>query len=712
VLAQPDFSVTAWDGVTRTLESGRKPKGGGEGFQELPAGWKWGAWKQAAGDAGWAAALAEIGKSGQVQSVVFPPGMDVLPLVAEALSLLEPSERWKVTFSTYHTKLPAGVNCQWRFLLAGTPEADALLRNPRSGAWDLTAKLGAAPETPLAQAARDGIAPPGWNARRQPKTTHAAAPAAEQGVDHAAPAALDNGATAGIGEPPRAGLPPRHVPVGRRVDYSAGLPLEPSEQKGRLTWLLPTCIAAVLAIALIVVLLLREPGQTPGESDVADGAGDSPTPTQRDQLRTPHLASSAANRTTTGGTSAHVGTNPRPVNPSPPDPITDPPMPLQPLNVGTTTDPPPTDPMPPMPKPRQPTTYLAAGQPVDFDLNRPEDAEALHDGDSLLVLPGARATVTLRNQVKLTFYGGSYVEFTKVQDAATEPKLQMTYGLLAVEGHGDASPAEMLELDIPDARSGGGKTEKVIVEVWPAVGGPFVRRHDPKSGPFGSEPKVLENHQQAAGRLAKLMAGQSFDPHLRLDEDARTTVAGVLKSSAGNSGAGIEKDRFAEHCLVHLHIADSPIPPLLRVLCDPKSDPDEAKNWARHLDALSAASRESLDRTNLREALGFYYADPEHADLLAERILSIPLRADDVKFLGNQLNKVIDVERYGSCGEQAGLILDELKADDALTRTVAYHILSLAKVDDAPKGAFDPINGPSSEVKREWAAWLKDKTIN
>jgi hypothetical protein len=88
--------------------------------------------------------------------VIYEAGMDVLPLIVESVALLPPDRRWRVTFSTYFTKAPAGVQIQWRFLLDGTPEASALRRNPHANLIDLCSTLGPADGGELVAAARSG----------------------------------------------------------------------------------------------------------------------------------------------------------------------------------------------------------------------------------------------------------------------------------------------------------------------------------------------------------------------------------------------------------------------------------------------------------------------------------------------------------------------------------------------------------------------------
>ena len=114
-MAQDGFLMTEWDGETRILPSGRLP----DSTDRPPRVCK--AWGQVTGNPGWAGVVAEsIMASSRPQSLVFQPGTEVLPLMVELLSLLPAKKRWETTFSTYFTRLPAGVEWQLRFLLEGT----------------------------------------------------------------------------------------------------------------------------------------------------------------------------------------------------------------------------------------------------------------------------------------------------------------------------------------------------------------------------------------------------------------------------------------------------------------------------------------------------------------------------------------------------------------------------------------------------------------
>ena len=118
------------------------------------------AWKELTGDAGWAGVLAEsfLREPERPVFLLYEPGQDLLPLIAESIALLPPERRWDVTFSTYFTGLPQGVNCTWRCLLKGSPEANQSLRFPKALRIDLTGdSIGTASGGYLVEAARDGV---------------------------------------------------------------------------------------------------------------------------------------------------------------------------------------------------------------------------------------------------------------------------------------------------------------------------------------------------------------------------------------------------------------------------------------------------------------------------------------------------------------------------------------------------------------------------
>ena len=138
------------------------------------------AWKEATGDAGWAAVLASSATDGKdTMTVIVPRDAGrraefwTLQLVNEALSLLPPRDRWDVTYSTFFCgNLPVSINCQWQFVLDGTDLAKRARQNPRSRTIDIPAI--AARRTPAEQlplTALTGSENRPWDNRRNESRT-------------------------------------------------------------------------------------------------------------------------------------------------------------------------------------------------------------------------------------------------------------------------------------------------------------------------------------------------------------------------------------------------------------------------------------------------------------------------------------------------------------------------------------------------------------
>lgn len=118
------------------------------------------AWERFAGDAGWGGVLAEhfLASPQKCACILFDPlrHKNLIELVQESILLLPRDVRWNVCFNTYFTTLPAGVNCNWRFLPAG-PEAERVVRrSPGALVIDLTRPLPAAEGGQLVLLARTG----------------------------------------------------------------------------------------------------------------------------------------------------------------------------------------------------------------------------------------------------------------------------------------------------------------------------------------------------------------------------------------------------------------------------------------------------------------------------------------------------------------------------------------------------------------------------
>ncbi len=145
LLAAPGFMQSTWDGVPKVLPAGRRPPAANSPAAICRA------WQQITGDAGWGGALAETASPGASRPavIIFRPGIDPLPLLAESLALLPPESRWNVSFCTYFNKLPPGLECQWRCVLEGSPEAIANQRLPGALGHRLGKAAGSAAESPL-----------------------------------------------------------------------------------------------------------------------------------------------------------------------------------------------------------------------------------------------------------------------------------------------------------------------------------------------------------------------------------------------------------------------------------------------------------------------------------------------------------------------------------------------------------------------------------
>lgn len=150
LLADPEFWFRKWDRQPQTLPTGRMPRPHRCGVAGC------GTWESMFGDPGWAGLLASAQHRDQSNaSVILPVGRGNLALVAETLGLLERRAHWQVGFSTYFNRVPAGVQCQWRFVLEGTQEAEAVRANPRGTLIDpIGARKPLRGDDPFVRAAR------------------------------------------------------------------------------------------------------------------------------------------------------------------------------------------------------------------------------------------------------------------------------------------------------------------------------------------------------------------------------------------------------------------------------------------------------------------------------------------------------------------------------------------------------------------------------
>ena len=226
LMSQPGFLQTVWSGEPQVLPGGRKPPQGDHASGIAKA------WHSLTGDAGWAGVLAEsfLADPRRLALLVFRPGMNLLPLFVEAIALLPPSKRWEVEFSTYFTTLPRGLNCPWRGVLKGSPEAENALRLPNVLVINLGEPLGQAEGRTLVDQARDGK-------RREPPGGGEASTASRTG---------SRGSAAVAGRPIRtAGVPPQAPPPGLAIPNLSG---RPSKRQPGLSWVV---VAGIVAASLL-----------------------------------------------------------------------------------------------------------------------------------------------------------------------------------------------------------------------------------------------------------------------------------------------------------------------------------------------------------------------------------------------------------------------------------------------------------------------------
>ena len=118
-------------------------------------------WQEILGDKGWAGFLAEsyLKKTNQIVYLLYSPTQQnkILNLVNEAISLLPVTEKWNITFNTYFTNLPAGVNCAWRCCPINTEAAILAQRSSANLIIDLTQPKQCTIVSDLITIARTGI---------------------------------------------------------------------------------------------------------------------------------------------------------------------------------------------------------------------------------------------------------------------------------------------------------------------------------------------------------------------------------------------------------------------------------------------------------------------------------------------------------------------------------------------------------------------------
>ncbi len=149
------FHETTWSGEPRLIEVDRVIP---EISNEAAA---CNYWNQITGDAGWGGVVA--GRVAEKPSgdvwIIYPAGLDMLRLLGESFALLPAAKRWEVTYTTFFTKLPPGVECRIRCVVDGTAEASQARKRYELNVIDLCGPLGEPPAGVWTEVARTGQRP-------------------------------------------------------------------------------------------------------------------------------------------------------------------------------------------------------------------------------------------------------------------------------------------------------------------------------------------------------------------------------------------------------------------------------------------------------------------------------------------------------------------------------------------------------------------------
>jgi|GEM_PF-5112193 len=132
-------------------------------------------WADLVGDAGWGGVFAQRLKNEPTVSALYDRtlhGEKSLALVAESIALLDPADRWAITFSTHVDGFPRGNQVHLRMLQQGAEHTRDF--KAQAHGFDLTkTNWGQPQKSPWVEMARTGIRPAHWGPPAVPPAPHA-----------------------------------------------------------------------------------------------------------------------------------------------------------------------------------------------------------------------------------------------------------------------------------------------------------------------------------------------------------------------------------------------------------------------------------------------------------------------------------------------------------------------------------------------------------
>lgn len=271
---QDGFHQATWDGEAKTIPAGPSLPGPSLPAAAVPPA-PCRTWAAVAGDAGWAGVLADAVATGSPAPlpIVVRADQDILSLVGEAIALLPPGLRWQATYTTFHTQLPPGAQCAWRFVIDGTKEAEETLKRRDRNQLDLRQPLGSPPAGPWVEAARTGERP------SQPATAPAGVRKATR--TEASPFIEDPGelTVAAPGWEPNRPTPPP-PPPGRTAPHSPRDDFPQPPAKRSVGPIVVTLVALLATILIVAAVLVRMDVLDPSKLQAVQNANASKARTQ------------------------------------------------------------------------------------------------------------------------------------------------------------------------------------------------------------------------------------------------------------------------------------------------------------------------------------------------------------------------------------------------------------------------------------------------